>query len=131
MLNQEEMQIVKKSLIHYFEILVKLSAEEVLPEITKTDLMNECTTLGKIRDKVETKTSNQPPYLLMLDNHEYNRVICSALKCYIKDLERSMEKTNGLYGEKVIPFNSTAKEIELVKQTQQQIQEGSPNTTQL
>lgn len=115
-------EIVKKSLIHYFETLVKLSAEEELAKTIKTDLMNECFLLGKILEDVEPKTATKHPYLNLLDNSEYNRVICSALKYHVKDLDALMEKANELFGEKIIPFNSTKQERELAEETLQEIQ---------
>ena len=43
----QDIDIIKKSLVYYFDTLVKFSAEEALPEIMKMDLLSEEPSSGK------------------------------------------------------------------------------------
>ena len=123
-LHPQDKEIIKKSLIYYFEALVKFSAEEELPKITKIDLLNECITIGKVRDEVGSlKQPAEDSYSYRLDNLEYNRVVCSALKCYLRDLEESTEKISGLYDDAKIPLSLTNTDLQLVNEALDKIPE--------
>jgi hypothetical protein len=53
----------------------------------------------------------------VLEIGENVKVICSALTCYIKDLERSISEIDSLYGDKTIPLDFAIKDIRLAKET--------------
>ena len=50
-LSQEQIGFIKKSLNRYFETLTKLSMQEELVELTKTDLKNEFLNFWKLKAK--------------------------------------------------------------------------------
>ena len=106
-LSQQDKDIILKSLIYYLKTLIKFSVENDIPEVAKIDLMSECVAIGNVRSELESppKEPIQYSYSYALNNAEYNRVICSALNCYVKDLEKSMEKISGLYDDAKIPLN--------------------------
>lgn len=64
----KEVQIIKRSMIHYFEVLAKVSADQGLPAITKEGLLNEFTTMVRTQDELEITTTNKGPYLTRLDD---------------------------------------------------------------
>ena len=119
-LSREVIEIIKKSLDRYFESLSKLSTQEGLSELTKTDLKNECKLLVEVQSQVEIKTQSPPPYLSLRDNPVYNRVICSALKCYREDLDKSKSNISSLY-KADIPLTLTHNELQLVNEALQMI----------
>jgi septation ring formation regulator EzrA len=99
-------------------MLVKFSFEDDLPDLAKEDLMNENVAIGKAKNELERppKEPIKDSYSYALNNPGYNRVICSALKCYLKDLEKSMEKISGLYDDAKIPLSLTHADLQLVKE---------------
>jgi hypothetical protein len=114
----QDKDIITKSLVYYSKMLVKFSFENDLPDVAKVDLINECVIIGKARNELETppKEPIKDSYSYALNNPGYNRVICSGLKCYLKDLEKSMEKISGLCDDAKIPLSLTNTELQLVKE---------------
>jgi hypothetical protein len=115
-LAQPNRDIIKKSLVYYFQTLVKLSNEVELTEISKVDLLNECRIIAMARDEMERFKDPTQSYTYKLDIQEYNRAICSALKCYLKDLEKSMEKISGVHDDAKIPLSLTNTDLQLVNE---------------
>ena len=113
----QDIDIIKKSLVYYFDTLVKFSAEEALPEITKIDLLSECKTIAKARDELESppKEPITNSYSYALNNSEFNQVICSALNSYHEDLTKSMKTISSLCNVN-IPLRSTDKDLQLVQE---------------
>lgn len=115
-------EIIKKSLVHYFQKLDRFSTEEELMEITKEDLMKEFRAIGRTQDELE-----QPPkypaedyYSYSLNDKEHNRVISSALKYYVKDLETSKLKVKELYDDAIL-LSSTDENLKLANETLKKI----------
>ena len=107
--------IILKSLQHYSDIPASLLAKEAMPEIVKFDLNNEYAKLYKVQRIVQTKGIFQK----ILEGHsvleikDNVKVVCSALTCYIKDLERSISEIDTIYGDKTIPLEFTIKDKQL------------------
>ena len=120
---QITLRLLKNLWLITLKHLLSFQGKMALPEVMKTDLKNECLALIQIQSLVEPKTSDNNPYLLLPTNPEYNKVICSALNSDKKDLQRPIEKISDLYGDKVIPFNSTTTEIELIQAAMEKISE--------
>jgi hypothetical protein len=119
-LSREE--IIKKSLARYFETLTKLSMQEELVELTKTDLKNEILILLEVQSQVEIKTQNPQSYLSSPNNPKYNRVIHSALHSYREALEASIENITSLSNAN-IPLILTNADLQLVNEALEKISE--------
>ena len=117
-LSRADQDIIIKSLVYYLKTLLKFSFEDDLPDVAKEDLMNESVAIGKAKNELESppKEPIKDSYTYALNNTGYNRIICSALKCYLNDLEKSMEKISGLYDDAKIPLSLTNTDLELVKE---------------
>ncbi len=121
-LDIKEREIVKKSLIYYFQKLVELSAEKDLMEVSKKDMKNEQAAIIRIQEMLENKRNDQEitNQIYRLDDPELNRVVCSALNCYIRDLRKSTEKISVEYGI-TTPTISTDEEKKLVEEVRKKI----------
>lgn len=117
--------IIKKSLVYYSNKVVNFSRVDGLPDIAKKDLMAEYGAIEKAKNELESppKQPAENSYSHRLDNREYSRVICSALKCYLSDLEKSMAKISELYEGAKIPFSLTNTDLQLVKEALTKIPE--------
>ncbi|HEX9317589.1 MAG TPA: hypothetical protein VF884_01505 [Nitrososphaeraceae archaeon] len=78
-LSEKSIDIIKESLIHYYEELVKLFSQEELTEGSKVDLMKERTLIGEAWEAVpgvaKDTEEGLKSYSYTLNNPEYNRVI--------------------------------------------------------
>jgi len=121
-LDIKEREIIKKSLIYYFQKLVELSAEKDLVEVSKEDMKNEQAAIIRIQETFENKGNNQEitNQIYRLDDPELNRVVCSALNCYIRGLRKSTEKINVEYG-MTTPTISTDEEKKFVEEARKKI----------
>jgi len=117
-LSQIDQEIIRKTLVHYFNALIKQYSAEDLPEIVRVDLMKEYTLVGKARDEMDYKPRNEKEfhesYAYGLNNDEYNRVICSALNYYIQELKDSKKKIRKYHTK--IPMDSIQKDLILAKE---------------
>lgn len=119
-ITSEHKEIIIKSLDYYLETLVKLSAEQ-LAEITKVDLLNEYKRIANAREEMESHKVPEQSYRYNLDVPAYNRVICSALKCYLNDLEKSISEIDKLCGDMTVPLILTTKVRKLAKESLDEI----------
>ena len=96
-----------------------MSLLEGLPELVKKDLINESTRVRVVLNIVETKGLAQPVWeeASVLQNKDYVKYICSALKYYLDTLEKSLSKFKVEYGLNSIEMSLTNKSIELAKKT--------------
>ena len=110
--------IILKSLQHYSDILASLLAKETLPEIVKFDLNNEYAKLYKVQSIVQTKGIFQKILegYSVLEIKDNVKVVCSALTCYIKDLDKAISEIDQPYGDKTIPLDFTIKDKELAEE---------------
>jgi hypothetical protein len=113
----QDKEIILKSLVYYLKTLIKFSVENDLPEVAKVDLMNEYLAVGNVKNSLESppKEPIRDSYSYALNNSEYNRVVCSGLNCYLRDLKKSMEDISGLYDAK-IQLSLTNTDLQLVKE---------------
>jgi len=120
-LSQANIDIIKKSLVYYFETLIKFSGEEELSKITKIDLLNECMIIGKARNELENPSNQSEisPYSYWLNIPEYDRVICSALNCYARDLKKFTENISRFNAK--VPLGFTDKQLQLVTEALKKI----------
>lgn len=118
-MSEERTYIIETSLQHYSDKLVGMSLLEGLPELVKKDLINESTRVRVVLNIVETKGIAQPVWeeTSVLQNKDYVKYICSALKSYLDTLERSLLKFKVEYGLNSIEMSLTNKSIELAKKT--------------
>jgi hypothetical protein len=109
--------IIMESLQHYCKALTKLLAKEELPEIVKLDLKNEYVKLYLIQDTVQTKgiKQNIDESRSVLEIEDNAKLVCSALTCYVKDLEKLISEIDELYGDNTIPLEFTRQDIELTQ----------------
>jgi hypothetical protein len=112
-LSQIDRDIIRKTLVHYFNALSKQFSAEGLPETVRVDLMKEYAMVGKARDEMNYKPRNKKDfhesYAYGLNNDDYNRVICSALNYYIQELKDSKEKIRKYHTK--IPMDSIEKDL--------------------
>lgn len=115
--------IILKSLQHYSDILASLLAKETLPEIVKFDLNNEYAKLYKVQSIVQTKGIFQKILegYSVLEIKDNVKVVCSALTCYSKDLDKAISEIDEPYGDKTIPLDFTIKDKELADQVLDEI----------
>ena len=113
----QDIDIIKKSLVYYFDTLVKFSAEEALPEITKIDLLSECKTIAKaeMNWKVPPRSLSQIPILMRLIIPNLTKSYVRALNSYHEDLTKSMKTISSLCNVN-IPLRSTDKDLQLVQE---------------
>jgi hypothetical protein len=115
---EDQKIVILKSLQHYSDILASLLAEDTLPEIVQFDLNNEYAKLYKVQSIVQTKGIFQK----ILEGHsvleikDNVKVVCSALTCYVKDLDKAISEIDQPYGDKTIPLDFTIKDKELAEE---------------
>ena len=99
-LSQIDQEIIRKTLVHYFNALIEQYSAEDLPEIVRVDLMKEYTLVGKARDEMDCKPRNEKEfhesYAYGLNNDDYNRVICSALNTISKNLKIQRKRSESI-----------------------------------